>query len=117
MQVRQRPKALVGSSSSLVRMGFAGSNSSLSRPGHVGGRVDDASVSPVSPLSETTSVISDSDRPLFNLDERYSLWTKVYIVFWLILKSIWLLLVELLKNLFDVKQVFQTFQPANLILF
>lgn len=115
MQVRQRPKALVGSSSSLVRMGFAGSNSSLSRPGHVGGRVGDASVSPVSPLSETTSVISDSDRPLFNLDERYSLWTKVYIVFWLILKSIWLL--ELLKNLFDVKQVFQTFQPANLILF
>lgn len=117
MQVRQRPKALVGSSSSLVRMGFAGSNSSLSRPGHVGGRVGDASVSPVSPLSETTSVISDSDRPLFNLDERYSLWTKVYIVFWLILKSILLLLVELLKNLFDVKQVFQTFQPANLILF
>lgn len=72
MQVRQRPKALVGSSSSLVRMGFAGSNSSLSRPGHVGGRVGDASVSPVSPLSETTSVISDSDRPLFNLDESSS---------------------------------------------
>lgn len=71
MQVRQRPKALVGSSSSLVRMGFAGSNSSLSRPGHVGGRVGDTPVSPVSPLSETTSVISDSDRPLFNLDERY----------------------------------------------
>lgn len=116
MQVRQRPKALVGSSSSLVRMGFAGSNSSLSRPGHVGGRVGDASVSPVSPLSETTSVISDSDRPLFNLDERYSLWTKVYIVFWLILINL-ILLVELLKNLFDVKQVFQTFQPANLILF
>lgn len=72
MQVRQRPKALVGSSSSLVRMGFAGSNSSLSRPGHVGGRVGDASVSPVSPLSETTSLISDSDRPLFNLDESSS---------------------------------------------
>lgn len=72
MQVRQRPKALVGSSSSLVRMGFAGSNSSLSRPGHVGGRVGDTPVSPVSPLSETTSVISDSDRPLFNLDESSS---------------------------------------------
>lgn len=72
MQVRQRPKALVGSSSSLVRMGFAGSNSSLSRPGHVGGRVGETSVSPVSPLSETTSVISDSDRPLFNLDESSS---------------------------------------------
>lgn len=72
MQVRQRPKALVGSSSSLVRMGFAGSNSSLSRPGHMGGRVGDTPVSPVSPLSETTSVISDSDRPLFNLDESSS---------------------------------------------
>lgn len=72
MQVRQRPKALVGSSSSLVRMGFAGSNSSLSRPGHVGGRVGDTPVSPVSPLSETTSVVSDSDRPLFNLDESSS---------------------------------------------
>lgn len=72
MQVRPRPKALVGSSSSLARLGFAGSNSSLSRPGHLGGRGMESSISPVSPLSETTSVISDSDRPLFNLDERYT---------------------------------------------
>ncbi|XP_078324636.1 stromal interaction molecule homolog isoform X2 [Crassostrea virginica] len=72
MQVRPRPKALVGSSSSLARLGFAGSNSSLSRPGHLGGRGMESSISPVSPLSETTSVISDSDRPLFNLDESSS---------------------------------------------
>ncbi|XP_061189084.1 stromal interaction molecule 1-like isoform X3 [Saccostrea echinata] len=69
MQVRQRPKALVGSSSSLVRVGFSGSTNSLGRPGHVNSRMAE---SPVSPLSETTSVISDSDRPLFSLDESSS---------------------------------------------
>ncbi|XP_062598084.1 stromal interaction molecule 1-like isoform X3 [Saccostrea cucullata] len=69
MQVRQRPKALVGSSSSLARVGFSGSTNSLGRPGHVNNRIAE---SPVSPLSETTSVISDSDRPLFSLDESSS---------------------------------------------
>ncbi|XP_048773944.2 stromal interaction molecule 1-like isoform X3 [Ostrea edulis] len=69
MSVRPRPKALVGSSSSLARVGHAGSTNSLSRPGHIGSRLVE---SPVSLLSETTSIVSDSDRVLFNLDESSS---------------------------------------------
>lgn len=93
----------MGSSFSLVRMGFVGSNSFLSRLGYVGGRVGDVFVFFVFFLLEIISVIFDFDRSLFNLDERYFLWIKVYIVFWFILKFIWFFLVELFKNLFDVK--------------